>query len=107
MKMNTNLMACGLDDERIRFEPDNLDRAKLVEEYADNLMAECKDFNAAERINRGHDLFDGDLLTDLMVEIAQWNGSQYYGEHNAAVQMRKLYNMLANALQTIAEKEVK
>ena len=95
-------MPCGLDDQRIRLEPSNLDQARAVEEYTDTMMAECKDFNDAERLNRDNDLSETDLLTDLMVVVADWTGST----ESAAQQMRKAHVLLANALQKIAEKEV-
>ena len=98
-----NLMPCGLDDERIRFEPDNLDRARAVEDYADNLMTVCLTLAGPERNNQANDLYDGVLLPQMMQLIALWMGSTV----SAAQQMRQLHNLLANALQTIAEKEVK
>lgn len=96
-------MPCGLEDDRIRFEPDNLDRAKLVEDYADNLMTECLTLAGADRINQANDLFDGILLPQMMQAVACWTGSTV----SAASQMRALHNLLADALQSIAEKEVK
>lgn len=97
-----NLIPCGLDDPRIRLEPSNLDQARAVEEYTDTMLAECKDWNAAEHLNRSNDLTESDLLTDLMVVVADWTGST----ESAAQQMRKAHVLLARALQKIAEQEV-
>ena len=94
-------MPCFTDCDDNRLPADNLDRARAVEEYADNLMADCK--NHAFAINSEFDLFDGDLLPSLMVEIANWNGSTV----SAVSQMRAMHNLLADALQAIAEREVK
>ena len=83
-----------------RLEPDNLDHAKAVEDYADNLMADCKVLAMAELINRDGDLYDGDLLPRLMVEIANWTGSI----ESSHERMKAMHNLLANELQKIAER---
>jgi len=85
-----------------RLEPDNLDHAKAVEDYADNLMADCKRFEIADCINLENSLYDGDLLTDLMVEIANWTGLP----ESSHLRMKAMWNLLANELQKIAEREV-
>lgn len=96
-------MPCGLDDPRIRFESDHMQQARAVEAYADELMADCRVFANAEAINSDNDLYDGDLLPSLIVEIAKWDGSSL----NAAEQMKAMFNLLANEFQKIAEREVK
>lgn len=93
-------MPCGLDDPRIRLEPSNLDHARAVEDYTDSLMVDCK--NHAFALNSEFDLFDGDLLPSLMVEVANWDGSP----ESSHVRMKAMHNLLANALQKIAEQEV-
>lgn len=95
-------MPCGLDDERIRFEPDNIDRARAVEDYADNLMAECKVLVFAAVVNSENDLYDGDLLPRLLVEIANWTGLI----ESSHERMKAMHVLLANELQKIAEREV-
>ena len=95
-------MICITDSDEHRFEPSNLDHARAVEDYADNLMAECVTLAGAISVNRDHDIFDGDLLPQLMQCIARWKGSSL----SAATHMHALNNLLANALQTIAEREV-
>lgn len=98
-----NQMPCGLDDSRLWDQADTADaaRAKRVEDYADMLLSECLHLDLASRINREFDLFDGDLLPELMVEIANWKGTT----ESSGEQMRKLHNLLANALHEIAERE--
>ena len=96
-------MPCFTDCDDNRLPADNLDRARAVEDYADNLMTECLTLAGADRINQANDLYDGVLLPQMMQLIALWMGSTV----SAAQQMRQLHNLLANALQTIAEKEVK
>ena len=92
------------DDERLwdRAEASNEARAVRIEGEADWMLSECKDFNAADRMNRDHDLYDGDLLPMLMVEIANWTGRS----DDAAERMRKLHVLLAGEFQKIAEREV-
>lgn len=97
-----NAMPCITDSDEHRFSPVS-PRAQAVEDYADNLLAECIWLDGARSINTKHDMFDGELLPRLMVEIANWNGSTV----SAVSQMRALHNLLADALQSIAEKEVK
>lgn len=98
-----NLMPCGLEEERCRFESSDIDhQARAVESYADELMADCRVFHNAESINSAHDLYDGNLLPDLMVAIANWTGST----ESAATQMRVLHNLLSDALQKVAEGEL-
>lgn len=77
-------------------------RAGLVEDYADQLMADCKDLGVAMLINTGNDLYDGDLLPKLIHEIAKWDGSSF----NAAIHMKAMFNLLADEFQKIAEREV-
>jgi hypothetical protein len=78
-------------------------RAQVVEDMADNLLAECITLEGAERINLEFDLFDGDLLPRLMVEIANWKGTT----ESSGEQMRKLFNIVAEQLHKIAEGETK
>ena len=84
-------------------EPYNVGRMNDIEDYADTIMDECKSFKRAASINSDYDLYDGDLLPKLMVEIAKWDGSSL----NAAVQMKAMFNLLADEFQKIAEREVK
>lgn len=100
--MNTRL-PCITDSDEHRFEPDNLDHARAVEDYADELMADCKEVYKAELINSEHDIYDGDLLPRLMVEIANWTGSI----ESSHERMKAMHNLLANELQKIAERECK
>lgn len=82
-------------------------RDQAVEDMADNLLDDCKQFAKAEAINAEHSLYDGELLPSLMVEIANWSGRSRDDRHdNANAQMVKLHNLLANALHEIAEREV-
>ena len=74
-----------------------------VEDFSDNLMSECITLKGAERINNEYDLYDGNLLECLMVEVANWTGST----ESATTQMKKLHNLLADALQEVAEREIK
>lgn len=92
------------DDARLydAAEASNEARQIRIEGEADWMLSECKDFNAADRINRDHDLYDGDLLPNLMTEIANWTGRS----DDAAERMRKLHNLLADEFQKIAEREV-
>lgn len=92
------------DDERLWDKADTVSamRAKRVEDYADNIMDECKKYVEAIYINSIHDLYDGDLLPMLMTEIANWTGRS----DDAAERMRKLHNLLAGEFQKIAEREV-
>jgi hypothetical protein len=69
-------------------------------------MDDCKRPSLARLTNQDGDLYDGDLLPMLMVEIAQWNNSSYHLYNNAEMQMRKLRNLLADALYKMAEREV-
>lgn len=96
-------MPCFTDCDDNRLPADNLDRAKLVEDYADNLMTECLTLAGADRINQANDLYDGVLLPQMMQAVACWTGSTV----SAVSQMRALHNLLADTLQCIAEKEVK
>ena len=98
-----NTIHCFTDCDDNRLPADNLDRAKLVEDYAGNLMAECLALAGADRINQANDLYDGVLLPQMMQLIALWMGSTV----SAVSQMRAMHNLLADALQAIAEREVK
>lgn len=93
------------DDSRLWDHADTLDaaRAQRVEDYADHLMEECKNAARADQINRDSDMYDGDLLPFLMEAIACWSGRS----DDATEQMRKLHNLLAEALHEVAEEEVK
>ena len=97
-----NAMPCITDSDEHRFSPVS-PRAKAVEDYADNLLAECVTLAGADGINKAHDVYDGILLPQMMQAVACWTGSTV----SAASQMRALHNLLADALQSIAEKEVK
>lgn len=98
-------MPCGLDDSRLWDEADTLyaARAQRVEDYSDNLLAECITLAGAERINRLYDLYDGNLLECLMVEVANWTGTT----ENASERMKALHNLLADALHEVADGECK
>ena len=104
--MNNQIPCFLADSDEARLwdaaEASNEARQIRIEGEADWMLSECKDFNAAERINRGHDLSETDLLTDLMVEIANWTGRS----DDAAERMRKLHYLLAGEFQKIAEREV-
>lgn len=75
-------------------------RAKRVEDYADDLMFDCR--NHAFAINSEYDMYDGDLLPNLMYEIANWTGCVI----DSHVRMKQLYVLLSGELQKIAEREV-
>ena len=77
-------------------------RAKTVEDYADNLMDDCKVLAMAELTNRDNDLYDGDLLPKLMTAIANWTGDIY----DSHARMKQLHVLLAGEFQKIAEREV-
>ena len=97
-------MLCGLrDDDSKRFEPDDLVRERAVEDYADNLLADCMNLDKSRKINSENDLYDGDFLPKLITAIASWHGST----ESSAKQMRVLHNMLCDELQKIAQREVK
>ena len=85
------------------WEPDHMQQARAIESYADELMSDCRVFANAEAINYHESLYDGDLLPKLIVEIAKWDGSSL----NASVQMKAMFNLLADEFQKIAEREVK
>ena len=97
-----NAMPCITDSDEHRFSPVS-PRAQAVEDYADNLLAECVTLAGAVAVNNEFDLFDGMLLPQMMHAVACWQGSGA----SAISQMRALHNLLADALQSIAEKEVK
>jgi hypothetical protein len=95
-------MLCGYrDDPRQWEEPENMEYFRAVESYADELMSDCRVFANAEAVNDDNDLYDGDLLPKLIVEIAKWDGSSL----NAAVQMKAMFNLLADEFQKIATRE--
>jgi len=94
-----NRMPCITDSDEFRYPEE--DRSRSVEDYADNLMSDCKDFKLAALTNRDGDLYDGDLLPRLMVEIANWTGSM----ESSHQRMKAMYNLLADELQKMAEKE--
>ncbi len=77
-------------------------RANMVEDYADNLMDECKTLTRAEVINADNDLYDGFLLSQFMCMVANWNGRT----NDAVDRIRGMHVLLANELQKIAEREV-
>lgn len=78
---------CGLDDRRLWIPPEHPAdiHARQIEDKTDALVADCMTFAGSDRINQEHDLYDGDLLPQLMVAIANWTGSY----ESAAKQMRK------------------
>lgn len=98
-----NEIPCWTDGDDNRLPSINLDNARAVEDYADNLMSECLTLAGAGGINKSHDLYDGILLPQMMQLVSIWTGSTV----SAVMQMRQLHNLLADALQAIAEKEVK
>ena len=81
----------------------DVSRDKAVEDRADELLAQCVALHGADEINTANDLYDGLLLPQMMQLVSLWTG----GTVSAARQMRELHNLLANALQAIAEREVK
>lgn len=99
--MNTR-MPCITDSDEHRFEPTNLDHARAVEDYADNLMDDCKILGRSMHINTENSIYDGYLLPSLMVEIANWTGSI----ESSHERMKAMHNLLADELQKIAEREV-
>jgi hypothetical protein len=100
-------MLCGYrDDERLwNAQADAADEARQrrIEDYADLLLADCMNPVHAESINNENDLYDSDLLTRMIVAVANWTGST----ESSVTQMRKLHNLLADALQGIAERKIK
>lgn len=96
-------MPCGTDDPRIRYEPDDLEYTKAVEDYTDNLMDECKSYGRACAINSDNDIYDGILLPLLMAEIASWSGNV----DESHERMKRMHVLLAGELQKIAEREIK
>lgn len=50
-------------------------RDATLELQADSMMIDCLDREDAEAINRDNDLYDGDLLTDMMVLVARAQGA--------------------------------
>ena len=99
-----NTMPDITDDERLWDQADTVStmRAKTVEDYADNLMDDCKVLAMAELTNRDNDIYDGETLPKMMCEIANWTGSS----EDAVKRMKVLFNILADELQKIAEREV-
>lgn len=89
------------DPQFHHFADDSYQKARLVEELADSLMNRCTRFAKASDLNIEHSLYDGDLLPKLMVAIAEWTGKP----DSSHVQMKKLHNLLADALQVVAAKE--
>lgn len=85
------------------WESEDMNTMRAIELFADELMEDCKVFKNAKSVNEYGDLYDGDFLTKLIVEIASWDGST----ESANVQIRKLHNLLADELQKIAEREFK
>lgn len=83
------------------WEPDNLDHARNVEDYADNLMDECKTLAKAQQLFIDYEMFD--VLPEIMSAIANWSGASA----DAPELAKKLHVLLANGLQKIAEYEVK
>lgn len=79
---------------------ENLERERAIESFADDLMAQCTSLVRAREINTEYDLFDGDLLPQLMQGIACWNGT-----YDIAVS-QMIKNILRAALNEIAEREV-
>ena len=84
-------------------EPDDMDYFRAIESYADELMSDCRVLANADALNESESLYDGDLLPKLIVEIAKWDGSSL----NASVQMKAMFNLLADEFQKIAAREVK
>lgn len=98
-----NVMPCGKDDERLwdRYSADHM-AALAVEQKVDDMLSIAKYMATASWMNTEYDLYDGALLPSLMVEIANWDGSS----ESAGKQIRKLHNLLADAFQKVAEREV-
>lgn len=97
---------CGyLDDPRLWDQAETAHtqaRAQEVEDMADNLLADCITVEGAEAVNMDNDLAEGLLLARLMSAVANWTGSTT----SACEQIRKLDNLLADALQDVAERKV-
>lgn len=100
--MNSRI-PCITDSDEFRFESDDLQHSRAIEEYADTIMDECKTYNHAVSINSDNDLYDGELLPKLMNQIAKWDGSSVH----AVIQMKAMFNILADEFQKIAEREVR
>ena len=97
-----DLMPCGyLDDPRQWDEPDNMTHARNVEDYTDNLMAECKVLTKSEQLVIVYEMIDTNAA--IMTAIANWSGSSA----DAPELAKTLHVLLANGLQKIAESEVK
>jgi len=92
-----NLMPCFTDSDENRFP--FIPRVIDVQDYADNLMDDCKRLSLARLTNQDGDLYDGDLLPLLMVEIASWTGK------DSDERMQKMRTLLADALYKMAERE--
>jgi hypothetical protein len=90
--------------DSIQGEPSvDMQRARAVESFADDLLATCATFAGAEAIVSDHDLNETMLLESMVAAVARWNGRSA----TAGVAMRHLHIMLSNALQNIAEREIK
>ena len=81
--------------------PDNLLLQRMIEEGADVLLDECRNPGVAANLIAQHDLAETDLLANMMQAVAEWTGRTSSG----AEQIKKLHNLLADAMQTIATKE--
>lgn len=103
-----NTLICGYRDdsrqwEDLAEESQTITRGRNVEAYTDELLSDCRVLANAQAVNSDNDLYDGDLLPKLITEICKWNGSSL----NATIQMKAMFNLLANEFQAIAEREVK
>lgn len=96
---------CITDSDEFRFDtgslPSSMDKASAIDVFTDELMNDCRVLHNAESINSDNDLYDGPLLSGLMVQIANWTGSI----ESSHERMKAMHNLLANELQKIAERE--
>lgn len=90
-------------NELIGEDPHTYEIGKQIEDYADNLMAECVTIKGSEIVNLSNDLYDGDLLPKMMNIIANWTGST----ESSVQQIRKLHNLLSDVFIDIARRNVK
>ena len=97
-----NPIPCWTDSDENRLPAADVEKALAVEDYADDLMDDCKLLSMAILTNRDNDLYDGDFLPRLMVEVASWTGST----ESSHQRMKAMHNLLADELQKIAEREV-
>lgn len=77
-------------------------RARKVEDHTDSMIELCKSLDYCIKLNADYELGYGDLLPKLMQAVASWTGSSSDSHRTVLA----LHNILAAALQDIAEYEV-